>query len=79
MLPRINLRLGELRDLNSLVSVLKETRPDWIFHLAAQSYVTASFAAPVDTIATNVIGTTNLLDAVRLAGIDPKNSHMQLF
>ena len=66
------LHQGDLRDLNSLVIVLGEVRPDRIFHLAAQSYVGMSFVAPADTIATNVIGTVNLLDAVRIAGIDPK-------
>ena len=66
------LHLAELRDLNSLVVLLREVKPDWIFHLAAQSYVTSSFAAPADTIHTNVIGTANLLDAICLAAIDPK-------
>ena len=66
------LHLAELRDLNSLVVLLREVKPDWIFHLAAQSYVTSSFAAPADTIHTNVIGTANLLDAIRLAAIDPQ-------
>ena len=69
---RITLHHAELRDLNSLVLLLRKVRPVWIFHLAAQSYVGASFNAPADTIHTNVIGTTNLLDAVRIAGIDPK-------
>ena len=68
---RVTLHEGELRDLHSLVRVLEATRPERIFHLAAQSYVSASFAAPADTLHTNVIGTTNLLDAVRLTGIDP--------
>ena len=69
---RITLHHAELRDLNSLVLLLRKVRPAWIFHLAAQSYVGASFIAPADTIHTNVIGTTNLLDAVRIAGLDPK-------
>src|SRR5262245_32374962 len=69
---RITLHDGELRDLHSLVAVLRTVRPDWIFHLAAQSYVTTSFLAPADTLHTNVIGPTNLLDAVRMVGIDPK-------
>jgi GDPmannose 4,6-dehydratase/GDP-4-dehydro-6-deoxy-D-mannose reductase len=69
---RVCLHEGELRDLSSLVHVLRAVRPDWIFHLAAQSYVSASFAAPADTMHTNVIGTTNLLEAVRLTGIDPR-------
>jgi GDPmannose 4,6-dehydratase/GDP-4-dehydro-6-deoxy-D-mannose reductase len=69
---RVALHHGELRDLHSLVRVLEAVRPDWIFHLAAQSYVTVSFAAPADTIQTNIVGTLNLLDAVRLVGIDPR-------
>lgn len=72
ILDRVNLHLGDLRDPNSLIEVLREVKPDRIFHLAAQSFVTASFSAPADTIATNVIGTTNLLDAVRITGLDPR-------
>ncbi len=72
ILPRITLHQAELRDLNSLTLLLRELKPDRIFHLAAQSYVSTSFLAPADTLATNVIGTTNLLDAVRLAHIDPR-------
>jgi GDPmannose 4,6-dehydratase/GDP-4-dehydro-6-deoxy-D-mannose reductase len=68
----VRLHQGELRDLNSMTAVIRRVKPDWIFHLAAQSYVTSSFDAPADTLHTNVIGTTNLLDAVRAAGIDPK-------
>lgn len=67
----INLHQAELRDLNSLVLLLRTVQPDRIFHLAAQSYVTSSFKAPTDTIHTNVIGTVNLLDAVRVSAIDP--------
>jgi GDPmannose 4,6-dehydratase/GDP-4-dehydro-6-deoxy-D-mannose reductase len=52
--------------------VIKKVQPDWIFHLAAQSFVTTSFDAPVDTLSTNVIGTTNLLDALRITGVDAK-------
>lgn len=69
---RIGLCQGELRDLNSLVVVLRRIKPDRVFHLAAQSYVTVSFDSAADTIHTNVIGTTNLLDALRLAELDPK-------
>lgn len=70
--PKIILHQAELRDLNSLIVLLQRVKPDLIFHLAAQSYVTTSFDAPADTLNTNVIGTTNLLDAVRITGIDPK-------
>jgi GDPmannose 4,6-dehydratase/GDP-4-dehydro-6-deoxy-D-mannose reductase len=72
LLPYLSLHHGDLHDLNSLVAVLREVKPDWIFHLAAQSFVTVSFTMPAETIHTNVIGTANLLDAVRIVGIDPK-------
>ena len=65
------LHYGDLVDLGSLVRLLDETKPDRIFHLAAQSFVPASFNAPVDTLQTNIIGTTNLLEAVRIGGTDP--------
>jgi GDPmannose 4,6-dehydratase/GDP-4-dehydro-6-deoxy-D-mannose reductase len=68
---RVTLHQGDLRDLNSLIEVLRRVKPARIFHLAAQSYVTVSFAAPADTLTTNVVGTTNLLDAVRIVGLDP--------
>ncbi len=71
ILGRVQLHTAELRDLNSLIVVIQRVKPDRIFHLAAQSYVTTSFDAPADTLHTNVIGTTNLLDAVRICGIDP--------
>jgi len=72
ILPQIKLFQAELRDLASMVNLMKEVRPDRVFHLAAQSYVTTSFTAPADTLHTNVIGTTNLLDAVRITGINPR-------
>lgn len=67
----LTLHLGDLTDLNSLIALMQKVRPDRVFHLAAQSYVVASFIAPANTLATNVIGTTNLLDAIRFAGLDP--------
>jgi len=68
---RITLHHGDLHDLNSLVTMIGKIRPDRIFHLAAQSYVMDSFLMPADTLSINVIGTTNLMDAVRIVGIDP--------
>lgn len=68
---RLKLYYGDLSDLGSLIRTLGEATPEIIFHLAAQSYVKTSFEAPVDTLQTNVIGTTNLLEAVRLAQINP--------
>ena len=61
----------DLRDLSSLITTLNKCKPDIIFHLAAQSFVTTSYVAPVDTLETNGVGTTNLLEAIRFVGIDP--------
>ena len=75
ILDRITLEYGDLLDLPSLESVIGRYRPDVIFHLAAQSYVDFSFVAPVATLSTNIIGTTNLLEAVKKlklsSGYDP--------
>jgi GDP-mannose 4,6-dehydratase len=71
-MPFLTLHHGDLRDLNSLVDVLDAAKPDWIYHLAAQSYVPFSFTAPAETLETNIIGTTNLLDAMRITSSDAK-------
>jgi len=65
ILDRITLEPGDLQDLSSLITVLSNQRPDGIFHLAAQSYVPYSFSAPAATLSANVIGTCNLLEAVK--------------
>lgn len=68
---KITLNEADLCDLSSLIRHLKVIKPDIIFHLAAQSYVLTSFNSPIQTLWTNVIGTTNLLEAVRILEIDP--------
>lgn len=67
----IKLIQGELRDLSSMIQVIDQVRPDRIFHLAAQSFVPISYESPGDTFTVNIIGSVNLLDAVRNVGIDP--------
>lgn len=62
---------ADLCDLGSMVRHFEVIRPDIIFHLAAQSYVLTSFNSPIATLWTNVIGTANLLEAVRILKIDP--------
>lgn len=57
--------LGDICDLNSLVKAMTVAKPDILFHLAAQSLVRPSYADPVGTYATNVMGTVNVLEAVR--------------
>lgn len=69
---KLNLYQGDLRDLSSMIGILKEVKPDLVFHLAAQSFVATSFSAPNDTLTTNIIGTANLLESIRIVGIDPR-------
>jgi len=57
--------IADIRDLPRLRSALKECRPDVVFHLAAQPLVRHSYADPVETYSTNVMGTVNLLEATR--------------
>jgi GDP-mannose 4,6-dehydratase len=68
---RVRLFDGDLRDLSSLLGVFRSFPADLVFHLAAQSFVPTSYLAPADTMETNVVGTVNLLEAVRLSGISP--------
>ena len=72
LLERVNRRervffeYADLNDEMSLVRVIHDIRPDYVFHLAAQSYPLTSFTAPVDTLNTNVLGTCRLLEAIRM-------------
>lgn len=65
ILDKITLEFGDLSDLPSLKTVLSKEKPDVIFHLGAQSYVPFSFSSPIATLNANVIGTCNLLEAVK--------------
>jgi CDP-glucose 4,6-dehydratase len=62
---RMDSREGDVRDLESLRGALREAQPEIVFHLAAQSLVRPSYEAPVETFATNVMGTAHVLEAVR--------------
>jgi GDP-mannose 4,6-dehydratase len=63
---------GDLCDYISLQNVIGESRPDYVFHLAAQSYPSTSFSSPVQTLDTNILGTAHLLEALRRCeDIDP--------
>ena len=56
---------GDIRDLNALRKCIQKTEPDLLFHLAAQPLVRLSYREPVETFATNVMGTVNFLEALR--------------
>jgi CDP-glucose 4,6-dehydratase len=66
---RLKDRRGDIRDLAAVRAAVDAARPDFVFHLAAQPLVRLSYAQPVETYATNIMGTVHLLEAVRLAGI----------
>ena len=71
LVPRINrndrvrLHYADLGDLASLQDLILAARPDYVFHLAAQTFPRTSFDAPLDTLDTNILGTARLLDALR--------------
>lgn len=57
--------IGDIRDREALVKAVAAADPDFVFHLAAQPLVRLSYREPVETFDTNVMGTVNLLEAVR--------------
>lgn len=64
---RIELINGDINDISSLNHVINISKPGYVFHLAAQSYPLTSFTSPIDTLQTNILGTTNLLEAIRIS------------
>lgn len=59
---------GDIRDLASLEAAVRKHRPEIVIHMAAQALVRRSYVEPVETYAANVMGTVNLLEAVRRTG-----------
>ena len=62
---RVFFEYADLNDEISLIHVIRKVKPDYVFHLAAQSYPLTSFTAPIDTLNTNILGTCRLLEAIR--------------
>lgn len=69
---KITLHYADITDLSSLIYVLKESQPDELYHLAAQSHVRISFEQPIYTANATGLGTLNVLEAVRLLKPDTK-------
>ena len=67
---RVHLVYGDLRDYLSIHEAVNKAKPDYVFHLAAQSYPKTSFDSPLDTLETNVQGTANVLEALRKNNIN---------
>jgi len=68
---RLCLFEGDLADSHSLRRVVSDIRPDFIFHLGAQSHVPTSWSSPASTMEANLLGTLHLFEAVRQADIAP--------
>jgi len=65
VLDKVHLIHGDLTDYISIEKMIRDVRPDYVFHLASQSLVPYSFTAPIATLDTNCQGTCNLLEAVK--------------
>ena len=72
ILDKIQLVPGDLTDESSLVSAIRQSKPDEIYNLAAQSFVGSSWSQPIFTGETTAIGVTRLLEAIRTAGSDAR-------
>lgn len=68
---KIEIYDADLTDLSSMIATIAKIQPDRIAHLAAQSYVQSSYVYPNKTYQDNIIGTSNLLEAVRILKLDP--------
>jgi len=66
LVNKVKFVYGDLTDFSSMYKVMNTNKPDVIFHLAAQSYVPYSFDVPTATLDTNIIGTCNLLEAIKI-------------
>ena len=64
---KIQHHLLDIRDFNTLDEIINRERPDFIFHLAAQAIVSTSYLEPLETISSNVIGTSHVLESLRLS------------
>ena len=73
---RLELVYGDLQDANSLNKHIKQIKPKYIFHLAAHSYPTTSFISPHETLSTNILGTLNLLESIKLNGLKKSIIHI---
>ena len=71
IINKLHLEDADLMDTHSLYATISRIKPDYIFHLAAQSFVPTSWVSPSVTLEVNIVGSANLFEAVRMAGLDP--------
>lgn len=68
---RVHVHEADLLDFGAVFDALRRACPDVVFHLAAHANVRASFTTPAAVLHNNVVGTSNLFEALRAAGLDP--------
>ncbi|MEZ4843452.1 MAG: CDP-glucose 4,6-dehydratase [Bacteroidia bacterium] len=66
----VNHSFEDIRNLEGLKKIIHDIKPDFLFHLAAQPIVKESYSNPLDTMTTNIIGTANILESLRLADFE---------
>lgn len=71
ILDKVHLVECELKDFHSVNELIRTVKPDYIFHLAAQSFVPASWNSPAETLLVNQVGQVNLFEAVLKYELDP--------
>ena len=71
------LHYGDLSDSSNLIRLIKETQPDEIYNLGAQSHVAVSFECPEYTADVDAVGTIRLLEAIRILGLEKKTRFYQ--
>lgn len=57
----------DIRDLSKMIQIISNEKPDFLFHLAAQPIVSTSYSDPIETISSNVMGTTNILESLKIS------------
>ena len=75
--PKLRLHYGDLTDTSNLIRILRETQPDEVYNLGAQSHVAVSFEAPEYTADVDAIGTLRLLEGIRFLGLEKKTRFYQ--
>ena len=74
---KLKLHYGDLSDSSNLIRIVKDTQPDEIYHLGAQSHVAVSFEAPEYTADVDALGTLRILEAIKLLGLEKKTRFYQ--
>lgn len=75
--PNLHLHYGDLTDTSNLVRILRESEPDEVYNLGAQSHVAVSFESPEYTADVDAIGPLRLLEGIRFLGLDEKTRFYQ--